>query len=95
MMKPLYDRVIVEITQIEKKTASGIVLPDTAKEETPTVGNVVSVGEGRILDNGERLTVAVQVGQKILFTKYAGVEVEYENKKYLVLNEKDIVAIIE
>lgn len=95
MMKPLYDRVIVEITQIEKKTASGIVLPDTAKEDTPTVGTVISVGDGRVLDNGERLAVAVEIGQKVLFTKYAGVEAEYEGKKYLVLNEKDIVAIIE
>lgn len=95
MMKPLYDRVIIEIAQVEKQTASGIVLPDSAKEETPTTGVVVSVGDGRILDNGERLAVAVQVGDKVLFTKYAGVEAEYEGKKYLVLNEKDIVAIIE
>lgn len=95
MMKPLYDRVIVEIAQNEKTTASGIVLPENAKEQTPTIGVVVSVGEGRILDNGERLSVAVREGQKVLFTKYAGVEAEYEGKTYLVLNETDIVAIIE
>lgn len=95
MMKPLYDRVIVEVAQIEKKTASGIVLPDTAKEEAPTVGTVIAVGEGRVLNDGTRLPVAVAKGQKVLLTKYAGIEIEHEGATYLVLNENDIVAIIE
>ncbi|MGL4662641.1 MAG: co-chaperone GroES [Culicoidibacterales bacterium] len=95
MMKPLYDRVIVEVAQVEKKTASGIVLPDTAKEETPTMATVIAVGEGRVLDDGKRLPVAVKEGQKVIFSKYAGVEVEYEGATYLILNEKDIVAVVE
>lgn len=95
MIKPLYDRVIVEIARVEKQTASGIVLPDTAKEETPTMAKVIAVGEGRILDNGTRLPVEVKTGQTVVFTKYAGVEIEHEGVTYLVLNEKDIVAVIE
>lgn len=94
MIKPLYDRVVVEMAQVEKKTASGIVLPGAAQEESKTAV-VVATGEGRMLENGIQLPVCVEVGQHVLFTQYAGVEVEHEGKKYLILHEKDIIAVIE
>lgn len=94
MIKPLYDRVVVEMTQNEKKTASGIVLPGAAQEEAK-IAVVVAKGEGRMLENGIQIPVCIEIGQQILFTQYAGVEIEHEGKKYLVLHEKDIIAVIE
>ena len=93
MLKPLGDRVIIELVQSEEKTASGIVLPDTAKEK-PQEGKVVAVGTGRVLDNGERVALEVAVGDSIIFSKYAGTEVKYEGTEYLILRESDILAII-
>lgn len=93
MLKPLGDRVVIEIIETEEKTASGIVLPDTAKEK-PQEGRVVAVGKGRVLDNGERVAPEVEVGDRIIFSKYAGTEVKYDGKEYLILRESDILAVI-
>ncbi|AEH49506.1 co-chaperone GroES [Parageobacillus thermoglucosidasius] len=93
MIKPLGDRVVIEIVETEEKTASGIVLPDTAKEK-PQEGKVVAVGKGRVLDNGQRVAPEVEVGDRIIFSKYAGTEVKYDGKEYLILRESDILAVI-
>ena len=94
MLKPLGDRVVIELVETEEKTASGIVLPDTAKEK-PQEGKVVAVGTGRVLDSGERVALEVKVGDRIIFSKYAGTEVKYEGKEYLILRESDILAIVQ
>jgi chaperonin GroES len=94
VLKPLGDRVVIELVEAEEKTASGIVLPDTAKEK-PQEGKVVAVGTGRVLDNGERVSLEVSVGDRIIFSKYAGTEVKYEGTEYLILRESDILAIVE
>nr|WP_309101645.1 co-chaperone GroES [Fredinandcohnia onubensis] len=93
MLKPLGDRVVIELVESEEKTASGIVLPDSAKEK-PQEGKVVAVGTGRVLDSGERIALEVAVGDRIIFSKYAGTEVKYEGTEYLVLRESDILAVI-
>lgn len=93
MLKPLGDRIIIELVELEEKTASGIVLPDTAKEK-PQEGKVIAVGTGRVLDNGERVALEVSVGDRIIFSKYAGTEVKYEGNEYLIVRENDILAII-
>jgi chaperonin GroES len=93
MLRPLGDRIIIELVESEEKTASGIVLPDTAKEK-PQEGKVVAVGTGRVLDNGERIAVEVSVGDRIIFSKYAGTEVKYQGTEYLILRESDILAVV-
>ncbi|MEK5340817.1 co-chaperone GroES [Weizmannia sp. FSL W8-1119] len=94
MLKPLGDRVVIELVESEEKTASGIVLPDTVKEK-PQEGKVVAVGSGRTLDNGERVAIDVAAGDRIIFSKYAGTEVKYDGKEYLILRESDILAVVE
>lgn len=94
MLKPLGDRVVIELVESEEKTASGIVLPDTAKEKLQE-GKVVAVGSGRTLDNGERVAIDVAAGDRIIFSKYAGTEVKYDGKEYLILRESDILAVVE
>ncbi len=91
---PLGDRVVVKALEQEEKTRSGIVLPDTAKEK-PQEGEVVAVGAGRTLDSGEKVSVQVEPGQKILFAKYAGTEVKLGDDEYLILSEKDVLAILD
>jgi chaperonin GroES len=93
LLKPLGDRIIIELVQSEEKTASGIVLPDTAKEK-PQEGKVIAVGTGRILDSGERVAVEVAVGDRIIFSKYSGTEVKYQGTEYLILRESDVLAVI-
>jgi chaperonin GroES len=93
-LKPLGDKVVVQPTQREETTKSGIVLPDTAKEK-PQEGVIVAVGTGRVLDNGERTQLEVKEGQKVLYAKYAGTEVKYDGEEYLILSEKDILAVLE
>ncbi len=93
MLKPLGDRVVIELVESEEKTASGIVLPDSAKEK-PQEGKIVAVGTGRVLDNGERIALEVSVGDRIIFSKYAGTEVKYQGIEYLILRDSDILAII-
>jgi len=93
LLKPLGDRVIIELVESEEKTASGIVLPDTAKEK-PQEGKIVAVGTGRVLENGERVALEVAQGDRIIFSKYAGTEVKYDGSDYLILRESDILAVI-
>ena len=93
MIKPLGERVVIEVAESEMKTASGIVLPDTAKEK-PQEGTIVAVGTGKLLDNGERAKMEVKAGDKVLFSKYSVTEVKVDEKKYLVVRESDILAIL-
>lgn len=93
MLKPLGDRVVIRVLEQEEKTASGIFLPDTAKEK-PSQGEVVAVGPGKVLDDGKRAAIDVKVGDKIIFSKYAGTEVKYEGQQYLIVRDSDILAII-
>jgi chaperonin GroES len=93
LLKPLGDRIIIELVASEEKTASGIVLPDSAKEK-PQEGKVIAVGTGRVLDNGERVALDVSEGDRIIFSKYAGTEVKYQGSEYLIVRENDILAVI-
>lgn len=93
MLKPLGDRVVIEAIEQEETTASGIVLPDTAKEK-PQEGKVVAVGNGRF-ENGERIPLEVKEGDKVIFSKYAGTEVKVGDKELLIMRESDILAIVE
>jgi chaperonin GroES len=90
---PLNDKILVERVEAEEKTAGGIVLPDTAKEK-PKQGKVLSLGEGKVLDNGKRQAFQVKKGDKVLFTSYAGSEIKIEGKEYLIMSEEDILAIV-
>jgi chaperonin GroES len=94
MIKPLGDRVVLEAIESEEKTASGIVLPETAKEK-PQEGRIIAVGSGRIDDNGSRIELEVKEGDRVIFSKYSGTEVKYQEKEYLVLRESDILAVVE
>ena len=93
MLKPLGDRIVIELIEAEEITAFGIVLPDSAKEK-PQEGKVVAVGTGRVLDNGTRVELDVKEGDKIIFSKYSGTEVKYEGNEFLILRESDILAIV-
>jgi chaperonin GroES len=93
LLRPLGDRIIIELVESEEKTASGIVLPDSAKEK-PQEGKVVAVGTGRVLESGERVALDVAVGDRIIFSKYAGTEVKYQGVEYLILRENDILAVV-
>lgn len=93
MIKPLGDRVVIELVEREETTASGIVLPDSAQEK-PQEGKVVAVGSGRVTDNGEKVALEVAENNLVIFSKFAGSEVEYEGNEYLILRESDILAVI-
>ena len=93
-LKPLGDRLVVRPTPREEMTKSGIVLPDTAKER-PQEGTILSIGPGRILDDGSREAMDVSAGQKVLFQKYAGTEFKLDEEELLILSQKDVLAIIE
>jgi len=93
-IRPLGDKVLVERVEAEAKTAGGIVLPDTAKEK-PQRGKVVSVGEGKMLEDGTRKEVQVKKGDLVLFTSYAGTDIKIDGKEYLIMDESDIMAVIE
>lgn len=93
-IRPLHDRVIVRRLEEERKTAGGIVIPDTAKEK-PIQGEVVAVGKGKILENGEIRPLDVKPGDKILFGKYSGTEVKIGTEELLVMREEDIMGIVE
>ena len=95
-LKPLADRVVVKPIEQEEKTKGGVYLPDTATKEKPQEGTVLAVGPGRLLDDGTRSTMEVQTGDRVLFAKYAGTEFKDDDgEKFIILSEKDILAIIE
>ena len=93
-LKPLGDRLVVKPASREETTASGIVLPDTAKEK-PQRGTIIAAGEGRRDDDGDRIPLDVKVGDEVLFAKYAGTEFKLEDEELLILSEKDILAVLE
>jgi len=93
-LKPLGDKIIVEILQAEEKTKGGIVLPETAQEK-PQQGKVIAVGNGKTLSNGKLVPPSVKPGDRIIFGKYSGNEVSVENSEYLIVNEEDILAIVQ
>jgi len=92
-IKPLADRIVVKPAAAEEKTASGIIIPDTAKEK-PMQGEIVAVGAGRISDAGNLVKLEVKVGDKVLYGKYSGTEVTIDGDEYLIMRESDIYAII-
>ncbi|WP_067925472.1 MULTISPECIES: co-chaperone GroES [Alicyclobacillus] len=93
MLQPLADRVVVRPLEREEKTASGIVLPDTAKEK-PQEGEIIAVGPGRVED-GKRVELEVKVGDRVIYSKYAGTEVKVDNEELLILRESDILAVVQ
>jgi chaperonin GroES len=93
-IRPLADKVLVERIEAETKTAGGIVLPDTAKEK-PQRGKIISVGEGKLLEDGSRCQMQVKKGDEVLFTSYAGNEIKLDGKEYIIMDETDIMAVIE
>ncbi len=93
MIRPIGDRVVVEIEKQEEKTQSGILLPDSAKEKQ-SQGIIVAVGNGTVLPNGERSELEVAVGDRIIFSQYGGSEVKYNGAEYLILRESDILAVL-
>ena len=92
-IRPLGDRVLVQRVEAEEKSAGGILLPESAKEK-PKEGIVISVGEGRTLDSGDKSTFSVKIGDRVLFTSYAGTDVKFEGDEYMIMREDDILAII-
>ncbi|CAG7599642.1 co-chaperone GroES [Leucobacter soli] len=93
-IKPLEDRIVIKQVEAEQTTASGLVIPDSAKEK-PSEGEVLAVGPGRIDDNGNRVPLDVNVGDIVLYSKYGGTEVKYGGDEFLVLSARDILAIVE
>ena len=93
-LKPLGDRLIVQAVEEEEKTASGIVLPDTAKEK-PQKGKVLAVGDGKVGDDGKRIPLDVKEGEEVLYSKYGGTEIKVEGEELLVLRESDVLALVE
>ena len=91
-IKPLADRVIIKALPMEEKTKSGIIMPDTAKEK-PQEGEIVAVGPGK-MEKGTRVALDVKVGDKVIYSKYAGTEVKYDGEEYLILKESDILAVL-
>ena len=92
-IKPLEDRIVVKAIEAETVTASGLVIPDTAKEK-PQEGEVLAVGEGRFDDSGKRVPIDVKVGDKVIYSKYGGTEVKYAGEEYLVLSARDVLAVV-
>ena len=93
-IKPLEDRIVVKTLEAEQTTASGLVIPDSAKEK-PQEGEVLAVGPGRVDDNGQRVPLDVAVGDTVIYSKYGGTEVKYAGEEYLVLSARDVLAVIE
>ena len=93
-LKPLADRVIVRQTEAEEKTASGIYLPDAAKEK-PTRGKVIAVGPGKLDDNGKPMELGVRVGDEVYYGKYSGTDVEVDGEKFVILRESDLLGVLE
>lgn len=93
-IRPLADRIVVQPRELETKTAGGIVIPDTADKDKPIQGTVIAIGTGKYVD-GKLLPLQVQVGDKILFGKYAGTNVKLDDKEYLVMREEDVMGVLE
>ncbi len=93
-VKPLQDRLVVKRIEEEEKTKGGIIIPDAAKEK-PQEGRVIAIGDGKILENGQRSPLSVKVGDKILFGKYSGTEIKIDGDEHLILREDDVLAVIE
>jgi chaperonin GroES len=93
-LKPLGDKIVVEVIDEPQTTASGIVLPDTAKEKSQR-GKVLAVGSGKLLDSGERVALEVSVGDTVVFAKYGGTEMSIDGKELMILSERDVHAIVE
>jgi len=93
-IKPLEDRIVVQANEAEQTTASGLVIPDTAKEK-PQEGTVVAVGPGRISDQGERIKIDVSEGDTVVYSKYGGTEIKLGGEEYLILSARDVLAIVE
>jgi chaperonin GroES len=92
-IKPLEDKIVVQASEAETTTASGIVIPDTAKEK-PQEGKVLAVGPGRVDDKGNRIPLDVAVGDVVIFSKYGGTEIKYNGEDYLVLSSRDVLAVV-
>ncbi len=92
-VKPLSDRIIVKAAEAEEKTASGLIIPDTAKEK-PMKGEVIAVGSGKITDDGKAIKMELKVGDKILYGKYSGTEVTIEGDEFLIMRESDVYGVI-
>ncbi len=93
-LKPLSDRIVIKVLEAEEKTPSGIVLPDKAKEK-PQEGEVMAAGPGKVMDNGTRAEMDVKVGDKVLFSRYAGSEVKVKGEEYLILRQDDVLALVQ
>ncbi|WP_022855726.1 co-chaperone GroES [Thermodesulfobacterium thermophilum] len=93
-IRPLHDRILVQRIEEEQRTESGIIIPDTAKEK-PIMGKVIAVGDGRVLENGQKQPLTVKEGDKVLFSKYAGTEIKIKGEEYLIMREDDVLAILE
>ena len=93
-IKPLEDRIVIREVEAEQTTASGLVIPDTAKEK-PQEGEVIAVGPGRVDDNGNRIPVDVKVGDVVIYSRYGGTEVKYEGQEFQILSSRDVLAVVE
>lgn len=93
-IRPLHDRVIVERVDEEETTKGGIIIPDTAKEK-PVEGKVLAVGDGKVADDGKKIPLEVKAGDRVLFGKYAGTEIQIEGEEHIIMREDDIIAIVE
>jgi chaperonin GroES len=93
-IKPLHDRVIVKRIEEEETTKGGIIIPDTAKEK-PIEGKVVAVGDGKTMEDGKKQPLEVKVGDKVLFGKYAGTDINIDGEEHLIMREEDIIAVVE
>ena len=92
-IKPLEDRVVIQVVEAEQTTASGLVIPDTAKEK-PQEGEVLAIGPGRVDDAGNRVPIDVTVGDKVIYSKYGGTEVKYSGEELLILSARDVLAVV-
>ena len=93
-IKPLEDRIVIRQVEAEQTTASGLVIPDTAKEK-PQEGEVIAVGPGRVDDNGNRIPVDVKVGDVVIYSRYGGTEVKYDGQEFQILSSRDVLAVVE
>ena len=93
-IKPLEDRIVIRQVEAEQTTASGLVIPDTAKEK-PQEGEVIAVGPGRVDDKGNRIPVDVKVGDVVIYSRYGGTEVKYEGQEFHILSSRDVLAVVE